>query len=72
MSHLKPTVSQQVKNGKTKNVSQRVEVDATPPSPVGSVSIGISPDVTPGGDHVAILDAEHVDFIVAKRTKKNL
>ena len=43
---------------KTKEVSQRVEVDATPPSPVGSVSVRISPDVTPGGDHVASLDAE--------------
>ena len=47
---LKSTVSQQVERMKTKDVSQRVEVDATPPSPVGSVSVKISPDVTPRGD----------------------
>ena len=35
---LKSTVSQQVERMKTKEVSQRVEVDATPPSPIGSVS----------------------------------
>ena len=33
-SVLKFTVSQQVERTKTKEVSQRVEVDATPPSPV--------------------------------------
>ena len=42
----------------TKEVSQRVEVDATPPSLVGSTSVKTSPDVTPGGDHVARVDAE--------------
>ena len=40
---LKPTVSQQVERQvertETKEVSQRVEVDATLPSPVGSVSV---------------------------------
>ena len=35
-SLLKSTVSQQVERTKTKDVSQRVEVDATPP-PVGLV-----------------------------------
>ena len=40
-----------------------MEVDATPPSPVGSVSVKISPDVTPGGDHVAALDVEQVENI---------
>ena len=40
-----------------------MEVDATPPSPVGSVSVRTSPDVTPGGDHVASFDAEQVDGI---------
>ena len=48
----------------TKEVSQRVEVDTTPPSPVGSVSVKTSPDVTPGGDHVAKIDAEQVEDIV--------
>ena len=45
----------------TKEVSQRVEVDATPPSPVGSVLVRTSPDVTPGGDHVARVDTEQVE-----------
>jgi len=35
---------------KIKDVSKKVEVDATPPSLVSSVSVGISSDVTPGGD----------------------
>ena len=48
---------------KTKKVSQRVEVDATPPFPVGSASVKTSPDVTPGGDHVARVDAEQVEDI---------
>ena len=52
-SVLKSTISQQVERTKIKEVSQRVEVDATPPSPVGSVSMKTSPDMTPGGDHVA-------------------
>ena len=58
VSLLKSTVSQQVKRMKTKDVSQRVEVDATPPSPVGSVSVEISLDVTSGEDHITVLDAE--------------
>ena len=56
---------------KTKNVSQRVEVDATPPPPVDSVSVGISPDVTSGGDCVATIDIEHVELVTAKETKLN-
>ena len=47
-SVLMSTVSQQVERLKTKDVSQRVEVDATPPSLIGSVSVRTSPDVTPG------------------------
>ena len=39
---LKSTVSQQVERLKIKDVSQQVEVDATPPSLVGSVSVGTS------------------------------
>ena len=46
---LKSIISQQVERLKTKDVSQRVEVDATPPPLIDSVSVGISP----GGDHVA-------------------
>ena len=57
---------------KMKDVSHRVEVDATPPFSVSSLSVGISSDVTPGGDHVAVLDTElveHVDLIASKGTK---
>ena len=62
-SVLKSIVSQQVERTETKEVSQRVEIDATPPSPVGSVSVKTSSDVTPGGDHVARVDAEQVEGI---------
>ena len=48
---------------KTNDVSQRVEVDATPPPPVCSVSVRTSPDVTPGENHVASFDAEQVEDI---------
>ena len=41
-----------------------MEVDATPPSPVGSVSVKTSSDVTPGGDHETKGDAEQVEDIV--------
>ena len=53
---------------KTKDGSQRVNVDATPPSPVGSILVRISSDETPGEDHVVVLDAE---LFVAKETKTN-
>ena len=46
---------------KTKDISQWVEVDTTPPSPVGSMSVGISPDVTLGGDHTTGLNAKQVE-----------
>ena len=49
---------------KTKDVSQRVEVDATPPPPVGSVSVRTSPDVTPGGYHVASFDANRLKTLM--------
>ena len=55
---LKFTVSQQVERTKTKDVSQQVKVDTTPPTLVGSVSVRTSPDVTPGRDHVASFDVE--------------
>ena len=48
---------------KTKNVLQQVEVDATPQSPVGSVSVRTSPDVTPGGDHMASFYAKQVEDV---------
>jgi len=48
---------------KTKDVMQRVEVDATLPPPVGSVSVTTSLDVTPCGDLVASFDAEQVEDI---------
>ena len=62
-SVLKSTISQQVKRLKIKDVSQRVEFDTTSPSPVGSVSVRTSPDVTPGEDHLASFDAEQVKDI---------
>jgi len=48
-----------------------VEVDATLPSPAGLVSVRISPEVTPGGDRVAVLDAKQVELFAVKRTKLN-
>ena len=62
-SVMKSTISQQVERTKTKEASQRVEVDATPPSPVGSVSVRTSPNVTPSGDHVASFGVEQVEDI---------
>ena len=62
-SVLKSIVSQQVERTKTKEVSQVVEVDTTPPSPVSSVSLKTSPDVIPGGDHVVRVDTEQVEDI---------
>ena len=62
-SLLKSTVSQHVERLKTKDVSQRVEVDVTPSTPVGSISVRASPDVTPGKDHVVSFDAEQVKDI---------
>ena len=56
---------------KTKDVSHRVEVDAILPSPIGSVSVGISPDEISGGDHVVVMDTETVELFVAKGTKLN-
>ena len=44
---------------------------ATPLSLVGSVSAGISSDVTPDGDHVFILDVKQVDLLVAIGIKMN-
>ena len=50
-SMVKPIVSQQVEKMKIKlEVSQQVEVDATPHCPVGLVSSGIPSVVTPCGD----------------------
>ena len=47
-----------------------MEVDATPPFSIGSVSLGISPYVTWGGHHVAMRDTEQAELDVAKGTKK--
>ena len=48
-----------------------MEVNTTPPSIVGSVSVGISPDVTSGGDHVVVMHTEHVGLFATKETKLN-
>jgi len=58
ISLLKFTVSQQVERMKTKDVSQSVEIDGTSPSLIGLISVGSLPDVTRGGDHVAVLNVE--------------
>jgi len=55
---LKSTVSQRVEMIKIKDVSQLVEIDATLPSLVGSVSVEISLDVTPSAGCVTVLNAE--------------
>jgi len=76
-SVLKSTVSHLVERTKTKKVSQRVEVDATPPPPVGSVSVRTSPDVIMDGDHADSFDAEqledideNIELFAAIRTKR--
>jgi len=57
--------------GKTKSgVSPRVESDATLQSPGYSVSVGFSPNVTLGGDRVALGDTEHINF-ASSRIKRN-
>ena len=78
-SVVKPTVSWQVKLGKTKlGVSQLEESDASSHSPgssVCSVSVRISPIVTLGRDRVVLENTEHIEVVVsvaARRTKKNL
>ena len=58
---MKPTVSQQVEMRKTKVVSQRMEVDATPHCLVDSILSEIPSVVIPGGDRVANMDTEHVE-----------
>ena len=50
-----------MKRIKTKDVLQRVKVNAIPPSPVGLVLVRISLDVIPGEDRVAVLDADLVE-----------
>ena len=76
-SLLKSTISQQVERLKTKDVSQRVEVNATPPTPVGSVTVRTSPDVIMDGDHADSFDAEqledideNIELFAAIRTKR--
>ena len=49
---------------KTKDISQRVEVDATPPTPVGSVLVRTSPDVTPGEDYVVSFDVNRLKTLM--------
>ena len=59
---MKLIVSQQVEKMKTKSeVSQRVEVDASPHCPIGLVSSEIPSVVTPGRDRVADTDTEYVE-----------
>ena len=55
---MKSIISQQVERLNTKDILQRVKFDATSPSLVGLISVGISPDATPGRDHVTVMDTE--------------
>ena len=48
-----------------------MDIDATP-SLICLVSVEISPDVTPSGDHVAVMDTKYVELAAAKGTKLNL
>jgi len=52
-----------VESTKTKAVSQWVEIDATPPSLIGSGSMKTSLDVIPDEDHVAKIEVEQVKDI---------
>ena len=67
--------TQKMESMKTKDVSSWIEDDATPRSPVRSISIEISPEAIQCGVHVANLDAEDigkgVNLIAARRTEKN-
>jgi len=60
---------------KTKSeVSQWMDIDATPHCPVGSVSSGIPSVMTPGGDQVADMNAKHFEkdgLDAARGTKEN-
>jgi len=69
-SLLKFIISQHVERLKTKDVSPRVEINATPPSSVDSVSLG-SHWMSPGRDHVAVMDTKQVELVAAKRTNLN-
>jgi len=50
-SVMKPTSSQHVESGQTKEISQRVENDAIPRTLDGSVSFEFSPEVTGWGSY---------------------
>ena len=60
---MKPAISQQMERKMTNEVSQLVEVYDTPLSPIGSISVEISPGVIRDGDHVAVLNAKQVKHI---------
>ena len=75
VSMVKPVISQPVETMKTKLVVlQRVESDATPCCPIGSVLFGISSVVTPGGDPITDMETGHVgkvDSVAARRAEGN-
>ena len=60
-SLMKPTSSQQVESGQTKEVSQRVESDATARTLSSSMSFEFSHKVTHDEDHIADEDIEDVE-----------
>ena len=66
---LKFFISQQAERMKTKDISQWVEIDATPPFFGCSILVGISLVVTSVRDYVVVLDAEHVDYSERNQVK---
>jgi len=58
---IKPTSSQQIESGQTKEISQHVENDATSRPLNSSVSFEFTPKVRQDGDHVADGDTKDVE-----------
>ena len=56
---------------KTKDLLQWVEINTTPQSPIGSISVRISPVMTPGRDHIAVMDTEQVELVATNGTQLN-
>ena len=55
---------------KTKDGSKWVELMLPPQSLVGSISVETSPDMTPGENHVAVLDVNMLNCLQGKEPRK--
>jgi len=69
---IKPTNSEQVESGQTKEVPQRLESDATPRTLDSSVSIEFSPEVTYDGYHVDNEDTKDIENQVTVMGRSNI